>query len=70
MSFLSSRKRPKPVSTNCGTPGYNIQLASGKCGRMVGNERCTGTDQSAIGENDWGECPWYTATGLGKELGV
>jgi hypothetical protein len=71
MAFLSSEKRPKPVTvcTNCGTPGYNIQLANGKCERMVGKERCTGTNQSAIAENDWGECPWYGHR-LGKERGV
>ena len=48
-------KRPEPVTacTNCRAPGYDIRLANGKCGRMVGKERCTGTNQSAIGDNDW-----------------
>jgi hypothetical protein len=48
---MASRPKPVTVCTNCGTPGYNIQLANEKCGRMVGNERCTGTNRSAIGEN-------------------
>jgi len=58
-------KRPKPVTscTHCRAPGYNIQLANGKCGRMVGTKRCTGTNQSAIGDNDWGECLPCAASG-------
>jgi hypothetical protein len=58
-------KRPKPVTscTHCRAPGHNIQLANGKCGRMVGTKRCTGTNQSAIGDNDWGECPSCAASG-------
>jgi len=62
-------KRPKPVTccTNCGAPGYNIGLANGKCGRMVGKERCKGVNQSAIGENDWSECPSCAGSGYEGE---
>jgi DnaJ-class molecular chaperone len=63
--FASRMKLNKPVTicTNCGAPGYHIGLASGKCGRMIGRKRCKGTNQSAIGEKDWAECPSCTATG-------
>jgi len=58
-------KLPKPVTvcTDCGAPGHNIALANGKCGRMFGTKRCTGMNQSAIGEKDWAECPSCAATG-------
>jgi hypothetical protein len=58
-------KLPKPITscTNCGAPGYSKQLANGKCGRMSGTKRCMGTNQNAIGENDWAECPSCAATG-------
>jgi hypothetical protein len=58
-------KRPKPVTscTKCGAPGYNIALANGKCGRMVNWKRCKGTNQSAIGDNDWNKCPSCGAFG-------
>ena len=38
-------KLDKPVTscTNCKAPGYNIGLANGPCGRMVGKKRCKGT---------------------------
>ena len=51
-------KCPKPVTccTNCGTPGYDIQLANAQCGRMAGKKRCKGTNSSANQENDWAEC--------------
>jgi hypothetical protein len=42
-----------------------IQLANGKCGRMIGNKRCKGTNSSANQENDWGECP--SCAGSGSE---
>jgi hypothetical protein len=58
-------KRPKPVTscTKCGAPGYNIALANGKCARRVNAKRCTGTNQSAIGHNDWAKCPSCEASG-------
>jgi len=58
-------KRPKPVTscTKCGAPGYEIALANGKCGRMVNWKRCKGTNQSAIGDKDWIECPSCEAFG-------
>lgn len=65
-------KRPKPVTscTDCGAPGYNIQLANGKCGRRVGDKRCKGTNQSAIGENDWAECKACMGEGCAECTGV
>jgi hypothetical protein len=58
-------KRPKPVTscTKCGAPGYNIALANGKCGRMVGKERCNGTNQSTPGVNEWVMCESCEASG-------
>jgi len=57
---------PKPVTscTNCRAAGYSIQLANGRCGRVIsGGKRCKGTTQSAIGDNDWVECPSCATTG-------
>ena len=58
-------KRPKPDTscTNCRVPGYSIHLANGKCGRMVNWKRCKGTNQSAIQEKDWAECPSCAGSG-------
>jgi hypothetical protein len=64
-------KRPLPVTscTNCGAPGYSIERANRKCGRMIskkrggGTERCKGLNRSATLEKDWGECPSCAATG-------
>jgi len=58
-------KRPKPATscTKCGAPGYSLGLANGKCGRMVNWKRCKGTNQNAIQENDWGECPSCAGSG-------
>ena len=58
-------KRPKPVTvcTDCGAPGYDVKLSTGSCGRMVRGKRCRGTNQSAIGDNDWRECPACAASG-------
>jgi hypothetical protein len=52
-------KWPKPSTscTKCGAPGYDIDWANEKCGRMVNRKRCRGTNQSAIGDKDWAECP-------------
>ena len=58
-------KQPKPVTccTVCGKVGYSINLANGLCGRRYDGKRCRGVNQSAIGVNDWSECPSCTATG-------
>jgi hypothetical protein len=58
-------KLPKPVTscTKCGAPGYKIALADRMCGRMVNWKRCTGTNQSAIRDKDWAECPSCEANG-------
>jgi hypothetical protein len=58
-------KRPKPVTscTKCGAPGYNIALANEKCGRIVNSKRCKGTNQDAIADKDWTECPSCEACG-------
>jgi hypothetical protein len=69
MNALSNRmKRPKPVTIckRCGAPGHNIILANGKCGRMSSTHRCTGINQSAIGEEDWAECPSCETTGYDR----
>jgi hypothetical protein len=65
-AFLNQMMRPKPVTfcTNCRAFGYNIGVASGKCGRKVDGKKCKGTVQSAIQENDWIDCPSCKATGL------
>jgi hypothetical protein len=62
-------KRPKPVTscTDCGTPGYNIGLANLKCGRVFSKKTCKGTNQSAIGDNDWVECPSCEGVGYRGE---
>jgi len=49
---VTAETRLEPVTSNTPT-------ASG--------ERCTGTNQSAIGDNDWAECPWCMATGWERE---
>lgn len=58
-------KRPLPVTscTNCGAVGYNIALANRPCGRTVNKKRCKGINQSAIGTNDWKECPTCKGSG-------
>jgi hypothetical protein len=50
--------RPTPVArcTNCGTPSHNATLINGKCGRMIGGKRCTGTNGSALQMTDWAQC--------------
>jgi len=54
---------PATSCTNCGSAGYNISLANGNCGRYIGNKICEGTNQSAIDESDWDECPSCNGTG-------
>jgi hypothetical protein len=58
-------KRPKPSTscTKCGSPGYNIALANGECGRMVNGKRWRGTNQSAIDDKEWVKCPSCGALG-------
>ena len=52
-------KRPKPVTccTNCGTPGYDIQLANAKCGAWRGRrdarERTLAPTRRMIGLSVW-----------------
>jgi len=62
-------KRSKPVTicNKCGAPGSSKQLTYGKCERMAGGVICNGTNQSAILENDWLECPSCAATGLERD---
>jgi len=70
---LSLMKRPRPVTscTDCRAAGYNIDLANEKCGRTLAHEqRCKGTIQSAIGENDWAECPSCAASGYDSYCAV
>jgi hypothetical protein len=63
-------KRPKPLTccTNCVTPGFDIQLANGKCGRVFNGERCNGMNGSTIQENSWSECPSCAATGVAPNV--
>jgi hypothetical protein len=67
LSLLMKRPRPVTYCTDCRAVGYNIDLADEKCGRTLAHEkRCKGTIQSAIGENDWAECPSCAASGYDR----
>jgi hypothetical protein len=59
-------KRPKPVAlcTICGASSYDATLINGECGRMVGAERCSGTNKREMRKTDWKECTVCSATGL------
>ncbi len=63
-------KRPKPVTccTICGKVGYQIALTNERCEQMINRERCRGTNQSAIGVNDWKECSACSGTGGTVEI--
>jgi hypothetical protein len=58
-------KRPLPVTccTRCRTPGHSLDFANLPCPRKIDGERCEGTIQGAIGEDDWLECPNCAASG-------
>jgi hypothetical protein len=54
---MEKQQLPVTYCTNCGKVGHNISLANGRCGQMLNRKRCSGLNQSAIGINDWKECP-------------
>ncbi len=58
---MEKRLKPETACTDCGAPGSNITLTEdyGNCWRVG----CKGRIQTAIGENDWAECPSCAATG-------
>jgi hypothetical protein len=58
---MEKRRKHETACTDCGEPGSNITLAEdyGSCWRTG----CKGSIQTAIGENDWAECPSCAATG-------
>ena len=60
---MEKRSRPVTSCTHCGNAGYSIGLANGRCGQAIKGKRCKGLNQSAIGSNDWTECPLCNATG-------
>ena len=62
--LLGNMKRPEPVTscTNCGGPGFIIELTDANCGRMVSGKRCFGTNRRAIGDS-WKECLTCAAFG-------
>lgn len=59
-------KMQVPVThcTVCGAPGYIIQVAERKCGRLVHGKRCEGINQSALQERDWVGCSKCAASGF------
>ena len=63
-ALLGNMKRPEPVTscTNCGGPGFIIELTDANCGRMVSGKRCFGTNRRAIGDS-WKECLTCAAFG-------
>jgi hypothetical protein len=60
---MAKRKKPVTFRTKCGTVGYNIGAANGRCGQMSNRKRCTDGISSALNENDWVECPACIAEG-------
>jgi hypothetical protein len=60
---MEKQLRPATYCTNCGKVGYNIGLANERCRQMGDRKRCKGQNQSAIGINDWIECPACEGTG-------
>jgi hypothetical protein len=60
---MEKQQLPVTYCTNWGKVGHNISLANGRCGQMLDRKRCKGLNQSAIGINDWEECPTCAGTG-------
>jgi len=58
-------KRDLPVTycTKCGSTGYNIKVAGGRCCKNNGGQRCEGINAMATKALDWGECVHCQATG-------
>ena len=53
---------PSAVCPVCGTPGP-MERSGKRCSRIAGHRKCKGVFQSAVGVNDWAECPTCGATG-------
>jgi hypothetical protein len=58
-------KRDLPVTccTECGSAGYNKRVASGRCCKIIREQRCNGINAIAEKTIDWIECVQCEATG-------
>jgi DnaJ-class molecular chaperone len=58
-------KRELPVTccTQCGSAGYNLRVANGRCSKIIDKERCTGVNAMASKALEWIECAQCEATG-------
>jgi hypothetical protein len=58
-------KREIPVTccTECGSVGYNMRVANGRCSKTISGTRCSGTNAIAVKTLDWAECTQCEATG-------
>jgi hypothetical protein len=63
--YHQEMKRELPVTccTECGSAGYNIGVANGRCCKTSGEQRCSGINAIATKTSDWSECTLCQATG-------
>jgi len=64
-AYHQGMKRELPVTTctECGSAGYNMRVANGRCCKTSGKQRCSGINAIAIKAFDWSECTHCQATG-------
>lgn len=60
-------KRELPVTscTECGAAGYNSRVASSRCCKTIGEQRCNGVN-AAVKSADWIDCTQCASTGYYK----